>query len=282
MSETFSSRVDVSGEDIHWDFKDEMSYGGYLALDTLLAAQKPLTGEHDEMLFVVIHHVAELWMKLLLHETAGGLADLRADNAGPALKKFARVSRIQEQLIKAWDVLATMTPADYLAFRDKLGASSGFQSFQYRTLEYRLGNKNAALARVHASNPPAFKMVNEALQSPSLWDEALRWLARKGYDLPADKLERDWSEPYEASAAVEDVWRMIYRDSETHWEAYELGEKLVDLEHKFQQWRFNHMKTVERIIGYRRGTGGTGGVSYLVKALDLRFFPEIWTVRTSL
>jgi len=282
MSETFSSRVDVSGEDIHWDFKDEMSYGGYLSLDVLLAAQRPLTDEHDEMLFVVIHHVAELWMKLLLHETGAALDDLRSDNAGPALKKFARVSRIQEQLIQAWEVLATMTPADYLAFRDKLGASSGFQSFQYRTLEFRLGNKNAALARVHASNPPAFKMVDEALQNPSLWDETLRWLSRKGYDIPADRLERDWTVPYEANAAVEDVWRTIYRDSETHWEAYELGEKLVDLEHKFQQWRFNHMKTVERIIGFRRGTGGTGGVSYLVKALDLRFFPEIWTVRTSL
>lgn len=282
MSETFSSRVDVSGEDIHWDFKDEMSYGGYLALDTLLAAQRPITDEHDEMLFVVIHHVAELWMKLVLHETEAALADLCRDDAGPALKKFARVSRIQEQLIQAWDVLATMTPADYLAFRDKLGASSGFQSFQYRTLEFRLGNKNATLARVHADNPPARAMVEGALNAPSLWDETLRWLSRKGYDIPADKLERDWSEPYEASEAVEAIWRTIYRDSDTHWEAYELGEKLVDLEHKFQQWRFNHMKTVERIIGYRRGTGGTGGVSYLVKALDMRFFPEIWTVRTSL
>ncbi|WP_291842411.1 tryptophan 2,3-dioxygenase [Maricaulis sp.] len=282
MSETFTSRVDVSGEDIHWDFKDEMSYGGYLALDTLLAAQKPITDEHDEMLFVIIHHVAELWMKLLLHETGAALDDLRRDDVGPALKKFARVSRVQEQLIQAWEVLATMTPTDYLAFRDKLGASSGFQSFQYRTLEYRLGNKNGALARVHASNPPAHKMVSEALNSPSLWDEALRWLSRKGYDIPADRLERDWSQPYEASPAVEDIWRTVYHDSDTHWEAYELGEKLVDLEHKFQQWRFNHMKTVERIIGYRRGTGGTGGVSYLVKALDLRFFPEIWTVRTSL
>jgi tryptophan 2,3-dioxygenase len=282
MSDQFTSRVDVSGEDIHWDFKDAMSYGGYLGLDRLLGAQKPLTREHDEMLFIVIHQVGELWMKLVLHEVEGGISHLRKDEVGPALKMFARVSRIQEQLIHAWDVLSTMTPADYLAFREALGRSSGFQSFQYRTLEYRLGNKNAALARVHKDNPPAHQMVTRALELPSLWDETLRLLARRGYAIPASRVERDWREPYEPSAAVEDVWQTIYRGSDTHWEAYELGEKLVDLEHKFQQWRFNHMKTVERIIGYRKGTGGTSGVSYLVKALDLRFFPEIWTVRTSL
>ncbi|MHA6288565.1 tryptophan 2,3-dioxygenase [Maricaulis sp. CAU 1757] len=283
MSEKFDTSVDVSDEaDIHWDFKDEMSYGGYLALDTLLAAQKPVSGEHDETLFIIIHHVAELWMKLALHEVTGGIAHLRQDEVGPALKMFARVSRIQEQLITAWEVLATMTPADYLVFRDKLGNSSGFQSFQYRTLEYSLGNKNAALARVHDDNPPARAMVRGALERPSLWDETLRLLARRGYAIPQDKVERDWSQAYEPSDDVEAVWREIYRDSQTHWEAYELGEKLVDLEHKFQQWRFNHMKTVERIIGFRQGTGGTSGVHYLVKALNLRFFPELWTVRTSL
>lgn len=282
MSDQFSSSVDVSGEDIHWDFKDAMSYGGYLGLERLLSAQTCLTDEHDEMLFIVIHQVGELWMKLVLHETEGAIANLQRDEVGPALKMFARVSRIQEQLVHAWDVLSTMTPADYLAFRDALGQSSGFQSFQYRTLEYRLGNKNAALARVHKDNPPAHRMVTRALELPSLWDEVLRLLARRGYPVPADRTDRDWTRPYEPSEAVEEVWRTIYRDSDTHWEAYELGEKLVDLEHKFQQWRFNHMKTVERIIGYRKGTGGTSGVSYLVKALDLRFFPEIWTVRTSL
>ncbi|WP_203292304.1 tryptophan 2,3-dioxygenase [Maricaulis parjimensis] len=282
MSDQFKSSVDVSGEDIHWDFKDAMSYGGYLGLDRLLSAQKCLTEEHDEMLFIIIHQVGELWMKLLIHEVEGGIAHLQDDEIGPALKMFARVSRTQEQLIQAWDVLATMTPADYLAFRDALGQSSGFQSFQYRTLEYRLGNKNAALSRVHADNPPAHKMVTRALELPSLWDETLRLLARKGYPIPDEAVERDWTQPYKPSQAIEDIWRDIYHDSETHWEAYELGEKLVDLEHKFQQWRFNHMKTVERIIGFRRGTGGTSGVSYLVKALDLRFFPEIWTVRTTL
>ena len=282
MSNDFTNQVDVSNEDIHWDFSDAMSYGGYLGLDRLLSAQKPVSGEHDEMLFIVIHQVAELWMKLIIHETSGAMAHIRKNETGPALKMLARVSRVQEQLIDAWAVLATMTPADYLAFRDKLGASSGFQSFQYRAIEYRLGNKNAALARVHASNPPAKALVDAALNAPSLWDETLMWMARKGYDIPASHLTRDWSSPYEASPEIEAVWRTIYQDSVTHWEAYELGEKLVDLEHKFQQWRFNHMKTVERIIGYRKGTGGTSGVSYLVKALDLRFFPEIWTVRTAL
>ncbi len=282
MSDTFTSKVDVSGEKIHWDLKDSMSYGRYLGLDTVLNAQHNLSGEHDETLFIIIHQVGELWMKLIIHEIRGAISHLRKDEVGPALKMLARVSRIQEQLIDAWGVLATMTPSDYLAFRDALGPSSGFQSYQYRTIEFSLGNKNAAMTRVHEDNPPAHKMVSDALNSPSIWDETLAFLARKGYPVPADRLERDWSEAYKPSQDVEAIWKTIYQDSETHWEAYELGEKLVDLEHKFQQWRFNHMKTVERIIGYRRGTGGTAGVSYLVKALDLRFFPEIWTVRTQL
>ncbi|MBR9827018.1 MAG: tryptophan 2,3-dioxygenase [Alphaproteobacteria bacterium] len=282
MSDTFSSEVDVSGEDIHWNLKDAMSYGRYLGLDTVLNAQHKLTEEHDETLFIIIHQVAELWMKLIIHESQGAIAHLRDDEVGPALKMLARVSRIQEQLIDAWGVLATMTPSDYLAFRDSLGPSSGFQSYQYRTIEFTFGNKNAAMTRVHKDNPPAYKMVMAALNAPSIWDETLAFLARKGYPIPADRLERDWTESYKASEDVEAIWKTVYEDSETHWEAYELGEKLVDLEHKFQQWRFNHMKAVERIIGYRRGTGGTSGVSYLVKALDLRFFPEIWTVRTLL
>ena len=280
MSDQFSSQVDVSGEDIHWDV--EMSYGRYLGLDTLLASHHPLTGEHDEHMFIIIHQVAELWMKLVEIETAAAIKHLDNDQVGPALKIFARVSRIQEQLIKAWDVLATMTPSDYLAFRDKLGRSSGFQSYQYRTLEFRLGNKNAALARVHREDPEAWAMVSAALDAPSLWDVVLRLLARRGYAIPSPAIERDWSQAYEPSEEIEAVWKQIYLASDTHWEAYELGEKLVDLEHKFQQWRFNHMKTVERIIGYRRGTGGTKGVDYLVKALNLRFFPELWTVRTQL
>ena len=280
MSDQFDTQVDVSDEDIHWDVK--MSYGGYLGLDRVLSAHDPLTDEHDEHMFIIIHQVAELWMKLVTIETGAAIAHLQEDRIGPALKMFSRVSRIQEQLIKAWDVLATMTPSDYLAFRDKLGRSSGFQSYQYRTLEFRLGNKNAALARVHDKDPKAREMVQGALNAPSLWDVTLQLLARRGYAVPAELLDRDWSQSYEASDQVEQVWKTIYLDHETHWEAYELGEKLVDLEHKFQQWRFNHMKTVERIIGYRRGTGGTSGVDYLVKALNLRFFPELWTVRTQL
>ncbi|MBO6797877.1 tryptophan 2,3-dioxygenase [Maricaulis sp.] len=282
MTDTFSSQVDVSDEDIHWDFKDDMSYGKYLRLDTILSQQELLTGEHDEMLFIVIHQVAELWMKLVIHEIEAASRRIAQNEVGPALKMLTRVSRTQEQLIEAWSVLATMTPADYLVFRDKLGHSSGFQSYQYRTIEFRLGNKNAAMARVHKDNPVAHAMVTEALTKPSIWDETLAFLARKGYEVPKDRLERDWSEAYEASEQVEAVWREIYANSEKHWEAYELGEKLVDVEHKFQQWRFNHMKTVERIIGFRKGTGGTAGVGYLVRALDLRFFPEIWTVRTLL
>ena len=282
MTDTFSSQVDVSDEDIHWDFKDDMSYGSYLDLDTILSAQKMITGEHDEMLFIVIHQVAELWMKLVIHETNAAIALIEKDEIRPALKMLTRVSRTQEQLIEAWAVLATMTPADYLAFRDKLGHSSGFQSYQYRAIEYRLGNKNPAMARVHKDNPPAHKLVSEALAAPSIWDVTLAFLARKGYAIPPEKLDRDWSEAYQPSEEIEGVWREIYHDSDKHWEAYELGEKLVDVEYKFQQWRFNHMKTVERIIGFRRGTGGTAGVAYLVKALDLRFFPELWTVRTLL
>ena len=282
MTDTFSSQVDVSDEDIHWDFKDDMSYGKYLRLDTVLSQQELLTGEHDEMLFIVIHQVAELWMRLVLHEIEAASRRIAQNDVGPALKMLTRVSRTQEQLIEAWSVLATMTPADYLVFRDKLGHSSGFQSYQYRTIEFRLGNKNTAMARVHKDNPVAHAMVTEALTNPSIWDETLAFLSRKGYDIPKDRLERDWSEAYQPSEDVEAVWREIYTNSATHWEAYELGEKLVDVEHKFQQWRFNHMKTVERIIGFRKGTGGTAGVGYLVKALDLRFFPEIWTVRTLL
>ena len=221
-------------------------------------------------------------MKLVIHEIEAASRRIAQNEVGPALKMLTRVSRTQEQLIEAWSVLATMTPADYLVFRDKLGHSSGFQSYQYRTIEFRLGNKNAAMARVHKDNPVAHAMVTEALTKPSIWDETLAFLARKGYDIPKDRLERDWSEAYKPCEQVEAVWREIYSNSDTHWEAYELGEKLVDVEHKFQQWRFNHMKTVERIIGFRKGTGGTAGVGYLVKALDLRFFPEIWTVRTLL
>jgi len=282
MSEKFSTSVDLEGEDIHWSPEGGLSYGRYLALDTILGAQAPLTGEHDELMFIIIHQASELWLKLCLHELDAAIAHVRADELRPAMKMLARIARIQEQLTQSWSVLSTMTPSDYLKFRDRLGQSSGFQSAQYRVLEYRLGNKNPALARVHETDPAAYKSVLEALNAPSLYDETLRYAARLGLPVPAHALERDWAQAYEPDEAVEAMWREVYLYTSRWWEAYEFAEKLVDLEQKFQQWRFNHMKTVERIIGFRRGTGGSGGVSYLVKALNLRLFPELWTVRTTL
>lgn len=282
MSERFRTSVDIEGEDIHWSPEGGMSYGAYLKLDRILSAQAPLSDEHDELMFIVIHQASELWLKLCLHELDAAIACVREDQVRPAMKMLARIARVQENLSQSWSILATMTPADYLKFRDRLGQSSGFQSFQYRAMEYRLGNKNPVFAKVFKGEPEAERVVLGALRSPSLYDETLRLAARMGLDVPAGKLERDWSEPYEASEAVEAMWREVYLDTRTWWELYEFAEKLVDLEQKFQQWRFNHMKTVERIIGFRRGTGGSGGVSYLVKALDIRLFPELWTVRTKL
>lgn len=282
MSERFRTAVDLEGEDIHWDPRDGLSYGRYLKMDTLLSAQTPLTDEHDEMMFIIIHQASELWIKLCLHELEGAIAHVQKDEVRPALKMLARIARVQEQLAQSWAVLATMTPSDYLKFRDKLGHSSGFQSWQYRCMEYRLGNKNPAMARVFAQEPDAMARVQAALDAPSLYDETLRLAARQGLDVPRSVLERDVSTAYEPGPEVEAVWRTVYQDTARWWELYEFAEKLVDLEQKFAQWRFNHMKTVERIIGFRRGTGGSSGVSYLVKALDLRLFPELWTVRTAL
>ncbi|MDT8895817.1 tryptophan 2,3-dioxygenase [Halomonas sp. I1] len=265
---------------VHWD--QTMSYGQYLNLDALLDCQRPLSSEHDEMLFIVIHQASELWIRLCLHEAHGAAERIHHGDLRPAFKMLTRVARIQEQLINAWEVLVTMTPADYLSFRDELGQSSGFQSYQYRELEFLLGNKNARMIEAHRAHPRHYDRLHEVLQAPSLYDITLQRLGQRGFDIPADRLERDWSEPYVPSARVEAAWREIYRDTESHWDLYELAEKLVDLEYNFQKWRFSHMKTVERIIGYRHGTGGTGGVSYLVKALDLQFFPELWSVRTTI
>jgi len=281
MPESISTSVDLAGEDVHWAPKGGLSYGAYLKLEDILKAQTPVSDEHDEMLFIIIHQASELWLKLCVHELDAAIAAIIAGEFGHASKMLSRIARIQEQLTQSWSILATMTPADYLRFRDKLGQSSGFQSHQYRMLEYRLGNKNAAMARVHGKSEQA-DSVRKYLNMPSIYDEALRQLAKAGFDIPADRLERDWSEAYKPCVEVEAAWKEVYSNTEKYWQLYEMAEKLVDVEHKFQLWRFNHMKTVERIIGYRRGTGGTGGVSYLVKALDLRFFPELWTVRTTL
>jgi tryptophan 2,3-dioxygenase len=271
--------VDLSGEGVHWDLRESMSYGDYLALDRLLACQTPLTAEHDEVLFIVIHQTSELWIKLCLHEISAAIRQIRTGELGPAFKMLARVARVQANLIQSWEILSTMTPFDYNAFRDALGKSSGFQSFQYRMLEYRLGNKNPAMARVFQSHPHVHALVHAALSEPSIYDESLALLARRGFPVPEAKLRRDFSEPYVADPGVREVWRQVYRDVKTHWDLYELAEKLVDLEYRFHLWRFSHMKTIERIIGAKSGTGGTSGVSYLKKALDLRFYPELWDVR---
>jgi tryptophan 2,3-dioxygenase len=276
------SHVTLEGEDIHWDLGESKSYGDYLQLAKLLGAQSPLSQQHDEMLFIVMHQVSELWMKLCIHELLAAVEHVGRDDLGPAFKMLARVSRVQIQLAQSWDVLSTMTPADYSAFRDALGKSSGFQSFQYRTLEYLIGNKNPAMIEVHRRTPEVYAQLLEVLHRPSLYDESLRLLARRGFAIPAEVIDRDWSLPYVENAEVLAAWLEVYRNVEQHWDLYELAEKLVDLDQRFQLWRFSHLKTVERIIGYKRGTGGSSGVSYLAKALDLRFFPELWSVRTSM
>lgn len=272
----------VHAEKAKLDFSASMSYGDYLQLDPILSAQRPLSPDHNEMLFIVQHQTSELWMKLMLHELAAAIDNIAADRLPPAFKMLARVSRIMEQLVHAWDVLATMTPAEYSAIRPYLASSSGFQSWQYRCIEFRLGNKNAAMLKPHEHHAERLSVVQQAHELPSLYDESLRLLARRGLQVPASHLERDWSQPYEASDAVEQAWLVVYRNPEQHWDLYQLGEELTDLEDAFRLWRFRHVTTVERIIGFKRGTGGTGGVSYLRKMLDVVLFPEIWRLRTSL
>jgi tryptophan 2,3-dioxygenase len=277
-----TSHVDLSDEAVHWDLGSSSSYGEYLRLDRLLDAQHPLSTEHDEMLFIVVHQVSELWMRLMLHELNAVIACVRRDDLDPSFKMFARIGRVQAQLVAVWDVLATMTPSDYSAFRNFLGLSSGFQSVQYRMLEFILGNKHPAMVEVHRRDPQAYTTLARALAAPSLYDEVLRLLSSRGYGVPAELLERDFAQPYEPSKPVVAAWLGVYHNADKDWDLYELAEKLVDLDYRFQIWRFQHMKTVERIIGYKPGTGGTGGVSYLTKALKLRLFPELWEVRTSM
>ena len=264
------------------DFSAEMSYGDYLHLDEVLGAQHPRSPDHNEMLFIVQHQTSELWMKLMLHELRAAIASIAADRMAPAFKMLARVSRIMEQLVHAWDVLATMTPPEYSAIRPYLASSSGFQSWQYRCIEFSLGNKNAAMLRPHEHRPDLLARVRSAFEAPSLYDEALRLLARRGLPVPASHLQRDWTQPYAASDEVEAAWLVVYRDPEAHWDLYQLGEELTDIEDAFRLWRFRHVTTVERVIGFKRGTGGTGGVSYLRKMLDVVLFPEIWKLRTDL
>jgi tryptophan 2,3-dioxygenase len=276
------SSGDAAAHGAKVDFSRDMSYGDYLHLDAVLGAQQRRSGAHDEMLFIIQHQVSELWMKLLLHELDAATAAVAGDQLQRAFKMLARVSKIMEQLVHAWDVLATMTPPEYSAMRPSLASSSGFQSWQYRMIEFRLGNKNVAMLKAHAHRPDLLAQVQAAFEAPSLYDESLRLLGRRGLAVPADHVERDWTEPYVASAGVEQAWLTVYRDPEAYWDLYQLGEELTDLEDTFRLWRFRHVTTVERIIGFKRGTGGTEGVSYLRKMLDVVLFPEIWKLRTDL
>jgi tryptophan 2,3-dioxygenase len=272
----------VHQEGAQLDFSQHMSYADYLCLDQVLNAQHPRSPDHNEMLFIVQHQTSELWMKLMLHELGAAIDCIRQDQLGSAFKMLARVSRIMEQLVHAWDVLATMTPPEYSAIRPYLGNSSGFQSWQYRCIEFMLGNKNAAMLKPHAHRPELLARVEAAWRAPSLYDEALRLLARRGLKLPASHLERDWTLGYESSDEVEQAWLAVYREHQRYWDLYQLGEELTDLEDAFRLWRFRHVTTVERIIGFKRGTGGTSGVGYLRKMLDVVLFPEIWKLRTDL
>ena len=267
---------------IHTDLKDRLSYSKYLHLDQVLSAQHPRSGEHDEMLFIIIHQASELWLKLAGFEVQASMKALVADDFGHAFKAISRVKLILSQLTQSWSILATMTPVDYLRFRDSLGPSSGFQSYAYRKLEFLLGNKNAAMAKVHAHDEVVCSELTTLLHAPSLYDITLRKLHAAGFPIDESCLDRDFSQPYSANDSVTAAWMQVYQNSDEHFAFYELAEKLVDVEDSFQNWRFKHMYTVTRIIGNRTGTGGSSGVPFLKRALDMSFFPELFTVRTQL
>lgn len=277
-----SSDYDPASEGAETDFARRMSYGSYLALDAILGAQHPLSEAHDEMLFIIQHQTTELWMRLAIHELAAARRSIAKDEVAPAMKMLARVSRIFEQLNGAWDVLRTMTPSEYTRFRSQLGQSSGFQSRQYRLIEYLLGNRNHAMLKPHAHDAEVTKLLEAELATPSLYDEVLRLADRNGLKMPAAVLARDVRETHSFNEGVLQAWRIVYEAPETHWMLYEVAEKLVDFEDYFRRWRFNHVTTVERVIGFKRGTGGTGGVSYLKRMLEIELFPELWRVRTIL
>ncbi len=275
-------RVALDDEPVHWQLGSSKSYGEYLHLDRLLAAQQPNSTEHDEMLFIIVHQSSELWMRLFLHELEAALGCIRRDDLEQSFKPFERIGHIQQQLLSTWDVLSTMTPSDYSLFRNALGRSSGFQSVQYRLLEFQLGNKNPAMLPVHSRDADGYERLERALEAPSLYDEVLRLLSRRGYGIPESYVSRNFREPYAPSKAVAGAWLGVYHNAEADWDLYELAERLVDVDHRFQLWRFHHLKTVERVIGYKSGTGGTSGVAYLAKALALKFYPELWQIRTAL
>ncbi len=269
---------------IQLDFRDRMTYAEYLQLDQLLTAQQPLSQppHHDEMLFIIQHQTSELWMKLILHELRAAIAHIQHDRFNPCFKILARVKQIQRQLFEQWAVLETLTPNEYAQFRQVLARASGFQSIQYRSIEFILGNKNAAVVEVFRHDDRLYQDMQRTLQAPSLYDEFLASLARQGYAVPGDCLERDWTQPHERQPALVPLFKTIYDQPEQQWDAYEMCEKLVDVEENFQLWRFRHIKTVERIIGYKQGTGGSSGVAFLKKSLDFTFFPELFDVRTEI
>ncbi len=264
------------------DFSGRMSYGDYLGLDQVLGAQHPLSQSPDELLFIIQHQTSELWMKLAIHEMRSAMAAIHGDQPQPAFKMLTRVARIFEQLTAAWDVLRTMTPSEYTRFRESLGQSSGFQSAQYRAIEFLAGNRNLAMLQPHAHRPDIVAGLEDILAKPSLYDEAIMLLARRGFDIGADASRTDWRQTRKENPQVMRAWAEVYRAPEQNWELYELAEKLVDFEDYFRRWRFNHVTTVERIIGLKRGTGGTAGVSYLRRMLEVELFPELWKVRTEL
>lgn len=264
------------------DFSQDMSYGDYLGLDQILSAQHPRSPDHNEMLFIVQHQTSELWIKLMLHELHAVRHQIHIGDLPPAFKMLSRVARIMDQLVHAWDVLATMTPSEYTAIRPYLGNSSGFQSHQYRELEYLLGNKNSHLLKVHESKTDTYATLETALKSPSIYDETIMLMARSGFAIDPQRLQLDWTQTVQTNDSVKQAWHQVYRAPEQHWAFYELAEKLVDMETAFRIWRFRHVTTVERIIGFKTGTGGTAGVSYLRKMLDVVLFPELFAVRTEL
>lgn len=264
------------------DFRERMSYGDYLSLDPVLSAQHPLSDAHDELLFIIQHQTSELWMKLAIHELDAAREAIGTGRLDEAFKLLARVSRIFEQLNGAWDVLRTMTPSDYTTFRNALGQSSGFQSYQYRRIEFILGNRNRGMIKPHAHRPDLVHALEAECARPSMYDVALKVAAESGMDVPGEVLTRDVRERHAPHEGVEAMWAEVYRDPAGHWDLYQLAEKLVDLEDYFRRWRFNHVTTVERVIGMKRGTGGTGGVTYLRRMLEVVLFPELWTVRTRL
>lgn len=280
-SETARAR-ERGAQEAHSDFSRSLSYGDYLQLDTLRAAHVPVTAAHDEHLFIAIHHVSEVWIDLIVRELTAAMALLSQGETRAPLKMLSRVVRAEEQMTGAWDVLKTMTPSDYLEFRSAFGQASGFQSERYRMMEFLLGNRQAVMLRPHAHRPDLHGPLEAALQAPSVYDLTLRLLARAGFALPDAVLERDYREPYTAHPAVRAAWLAVYGDTGRYWELYELAEKLLDVEDQFRRWRFNHLTTVERIIGMKRGSGGTSGAAYLKRALDVVLFPELWEVRTEL